>query len=82
VDAGGFRDGIHVEHLDRVLTPIAGEVAAVTVDHRQARAHVAPCGHKLLDLLWRMAPMGLLLDLATKPVHDVLAHEIVVRLAR
>ena len=30
-----------VEQANRVLTPIAGEVAVVAVDHRQAGSHVA-----------------------------------------
>lgn len=37
----GLLGGKGVEQRDRVFAPVAGEVAIVAVDHRQARAHEA-----------------------------------------
>jgi hypothetical protein len=41
VDVDAVVAGEIVEQLDRVVAPVASEVAVVAVDHRQARAHVA-----------------------------------------
>jgi hypothetical protein len=41
VDVGGFDVRVAVEKPDRVLAPVAGEVAVMTVDPGQAGSHVA-----------------------------------------
>jgi hypothetical protein len=41
VDVDAFGACVRVEELDRVVAAVAGEVAVVAVDHRQAGAHVA-----------------------------------------